>query len=72
MQDLQTNSVWLLIADRLETQLRNAKEGCTHLTNTPLKDLELKCKVAIIKELLNLPQEMNALAANERGTNVRS
>lgn len=66
MQDLTGNSTWTLIKNRLEDRLQHAKDGLTNLNNTREEDLTYKAKIAVIKELLNLPRELEALAANNK------
>jgi len=66
MHDLNNDSTWSLIKIRLEDKLRNATEGLANIDNTREDDLVYKAKIAVVKELLNLPRELEVRAANTK------
>lgn len=58
MLNLETSSTWELVKDKLLDMQKNSVEGLQKLANTREEDVAYKAKLAVIKELLNLPRTL--------------
>lgn len=63
----ENDPTWLVIKARLDEKITQAMDGLTHLSNDRDTDILYKAKIAICKELLKLPQDLQLLSANKRG-----
>lgn len=68
MQDVTNSDAWRLIKAQLDKSLTNAAHGLQDMTNTREEDLLLKAKIAVLKELIKLPQVISLAANKERDT----
>lgn len=66
MQDVSQSNAWFLIKDHLDKLHSNALEGLTKLSNDRETDLTYKARIAVIKELLKLPQTLIDAANTKR------
>jgi len=62
MLDLNNSSVWLEIKKHLESSLENAVSGLQNQLNDREKDIAYKARIAVIKELLDLPRTIRYAA----------
>lgn len=62
MQDISNHSIWLIIKTHLESSMAKASTGLQNLSNTHEKDIEYKSRIAIIKELLDMPRTIKYAA----------
>ena len=58
MQNLEQSSVWELIKAKLLDMQKNATEGLQQLKNSHEEDIAYKARLAVVKELLSLPQTL--------------
>lgn len=68
MQDVTNSEAWRLIKKQLENSLENAISGLQKQSNTREEDLLWKAKIAVVKELIKLPQTIVLAANKERNT----
>lgn len=68
MIDVTNSEAWRLIKEQLEEQLENASHGLQVMENTREKDLLYKAKIAVVKELIKLPQVITLAANTKRNT----
>lgn len=60
------SSTWLAIKEHLQGSLEKQVAGLQQLGNTREKDIEYKARIAVIRELLQLPQTLENAAKNKR------
>ena len=65
MHNIEQSDAWHLIKSHLESSLDNNLTKLTNLEATREDDLKCKARIAVIKELLALPQILK-LAANTK------
>lgn len=65
MHNLEQSEAWHFIKSHLESSLENNLTKLTQLDATREDDLKCKARIAVIKELLSLPQTLK-LAANTK------
>lgn len=66
MQDISNSNAWLIIKEHLDKLQSNALEGLTSLSNDREQDIKYKARIAVIKELIKLPQTLIDAANTKR------
>lgn len=68
MSDVTNSEAWRLIKNQLEKSLINADQSLQKMANSREEDLLLKARIAVLKELISLPQVISLAANKERDT----
>ena len=66
MHNIEQSDAWYLIKNKLESSLEHHLTKLTQLGATRDEDLVCKARIAVIKELLSLPQTLKLAANTER------